>query len=101
MRMASKKVDIEVHNLAEDEAQASQLRTGQPVSLVQREEFPELQVLSAGGSLIGLISDIPQVERLVTGTAVIRSLRKQQGLLVHVLIRVTYPESDSAPQPGT
>lgn len=98
MRMASRKTDIEVHSLAEDEAQASQLRTGQPVSLVQREDFPELQVLSAGGSLIGLISDIPQVEQLVTGTAVIRSLRKQQGVLVHVLIRVTHPES--APQPG-
>ena len=98
--MALKKTDIEVQSLAEDEALASQLRTGQPVSLVQREDSPELQVLSAGGSLIGLISNIPQVEQLVTGTAVIRSLRKQQGLLVHVLIRVTYSESDPAPQPG-
>lgn len=97
--MASKKTDIEVQNLARDEALAGQLRTGQPVSIVQRDS-PELQVLSAEGSLIGVIAEPSNKQQLLAGSAVIRSLRKQQDLLVHVLLRVTHPEPNAAPQQG-
>ncbi|CAK0780273.1 hypothetical protein CVIRNUC_004994 [Coccomyxa viridis] len=90
--MASRKTDIEVQRLVADEALASQLRTGQQLRLVQVEDSPEVQIYSDQGSLIGVVVDSPIKEQLVTGAAVIRSLRKQQNLLVHVLIRVTYPE---------
>ena len=99
--MASRKSDIEVQSLVTDEALASQLRTGQQVRLVQVEDSPEVQIHSDQGSLIGVVVDIPIKEQLLTGTAVIRSLRKQQKLLVHVLIRVTYPESHATPRQGT
>ncbi len=97
--MASRKTDIEVQDLARDEALAGQLRTGQPVTIVQRDSA-ELQVLSAEGSLIGVIADPPSKQQLLAGSAVIRSLRKQQDLLVHVLLRVTHPEPNAAPQQG-
>ena len=97
--MASRKTDIEVQDLARDEALAGQLRTGQPVSIVQRDSA-ELQVLSAEGSLIGVLADLPSKQHLLAGSAVIRSLRKQQDLLVHVLLRVTHPEPNAAPQKG-
>ena len=99
--MASRKSDIEVQSLVTDEALASQLRTGQQVRLVQVEDSPEVQIHSDQGSLIGVVVDCPIKEQLLTGTAVIRSLRKQQKVLVHVLIRVTYPESNAAPRQGT
>jgi len=99
--MASRKTDIEVHKLVKDEVLAGQLCTGQPVSILQREDSPELQVLSAEGSLIGVIADPSNKQQLVTGTAVIRSLRRQEDLLVHVLLRVTHPEPNAAPQQGT
>ena len=98
--MASRKSDIEVRSLATDEELASQLRTGQQVRLVQVEDSTEVQVLSDKGSLIGVLLDLAVKEQLLTGTAVIRSLRKQQNLLVYVLIRVTYPESHAAPRQG-
>ena len=97
--MASRKTDIEVQDLASHEALAGQLRTGQPVSIVQRDSAG-LQVLSAEGSLIGVIPDPPSKQQLLTGSAVIRSLRKQQDLLVHVLLRVTHHEPNAAPQQG-
>ena len=99
--MASRKRDLEVQSLVTDEALASQLRTGQQVRLVQGEDSPEVQVHSDQGSLIGVVADSPVKEQLESGTAVIRSLRKQNNLLVHVLIRVTYPESYAAPRQGT
>lgn len=99
--MASRKTDIEVHKLVRDEVLAGQLCTGQPVSILQREDSPELQVLSTEGSLIGVIADPSNKQQLVTGTAVIRSLRRQEDLLVHVLLRVTHPEPNAAPQQGT
>lgn len=99
--MASRRIDIELHRLAKDEVIASQLRTGQPVSLVEREDSPELQVQDAEGLLIGVIAEPSNKQQLLTGTAVIRSLRKQQGLLVHILIRVTFSDTNTAPQQGT
>ena len=98
--MASRKSDIEVHSLATDEELASQLRAGQQVRLVQVEDSPEVHIHSDQGSLIGVVVDSPVKEQLVTGKAVIRSLRKQNNLLVHVLIRVIYPESHAAPRQG-
>ena len=99
MCMASKKIDIEVQSLARDEALAGQLCTGQPVSILQRDS-KELHVLSAEGSLIGVIANTSSKQQLLAGSAVIRSLRKQQDLLVHVLLRVTHPEPNAAPQQG-
>ena len=99
--MASRKSDIEVQSLVTDEALASQLRTGQQVRLVQVEDSPEVQIYSNQGSLIGVVVDFPIKAQLLTGTAVIRSLRKQQKVLVHVLIRVTYPEFHASRRQGT
>ena len=99
MCMASRKTDIEVQDLVRDEALAGQLRTGQAVSIVQRNS-PELQVFTAEGSLIGVITKLSSKQQLLTGSAVIRSLRKQQDFLVHVLLRVTHPEPNAAPQQG-
>ena len=99
MCMASEKIDIEVQDLASDEVLVAQLRTGQVISIVQR-DAPELQVLTADGSLIGVIPNSASNQLLLTGSAVIRSLRKQQGLLVHVLLRVTQPQPSALPRQG-
>jgi len=95
--MAAQKLDIEVSDLSDHQEAALKLHTGEEVSIICPEGSAQLQVQNKAGEQIGLL--IPKVNDsnktlLTRGKAVVRSLRKQRGSVLQVLLRVT----DSLPQ---
>ena len=95
--MAAPKIDLEVSDLSDHQETAAQLQTGVEVCIISSGESPEFQVHTKAGQLIGrlIAKDESHRELLTRGRGVIRSLRKQQGTVLQVLLRVT----DAPPQP--
>lgn len=98
--MAAQKLDIEVSDLSDHQEAALKLNTGEEVSVTCPEGSAQLQVQNKAGEQIGVL--IPKGNAgskplLTRGRAVVRSLRKQQGSVLQVLLRVTL--CDSLPQP--
>lgn len=95
--MAFPKIDIEVSDLSDHQETAAQLQTGVEVCIICSGESPEFQVQTKDGQLIGRLVAKEENHRvlLTRGRGVVRSLRKQQGTVLQVLLRVT----DAPPQP--
>ncbi|CAL8468843.1 g8384 [Coccomyxa elongata] len=95
--MAAPKIDIEVSDLSDYQETAAQLQTGVEVCITSSRESPEFQVQTKAGQLIGRLVAKNEHHRdlLTRGRGVVRSLRKQQGTVLQVLLRVT----DAPPQP--
>jgi hypothetical protein len=92
--MAARKVDVEVTHL--DDATA--LQTGERVSIEDAGDGARLVVKNKAGQQIGNLSSKEESVRhfLRSGTAVVRTLRKQQGAVLQVIVRVTEVPSQPA-----
>lgn len=87
--MALQKVDVSIADLTQHQEAASQLRIGEQVSVSQAEGSSTWLVQSQAGTQIGLINEASDRELLTRGSAVVRSIRRQEGAVVQVLLRVT------------
>ncbi len=95
--MAAQKVDIQVTDLSDHQESVTQLHTGEEICIICSAESAQLQVQTKAGQLVGILvtEDENTRQLLKRGRGVVRSLRKQQGAVVQVLLRVT----DAPPQP--
>ena len=98
--MASRKADIHIGDLTEHQQAAGQLRIGEQVTISQAEGSSSFTVHSASGQHLGLITEAADRELLLSGTAVVRSIRRQEGTVVQVLLRVTQAPPAPKPAPG-
>ena len=98
--MASRKADIQIGDVTEHQQAACQLRVGEQVTILQAEDTSSFTVHSVSGQQLGLISEAANRELLNSGTAVVRSIRRQEGAVVQVLLRVTQPPPAPKPAPG-
>ena len=95
--MAAQKVDVQVTDLSDHQDTAASLHIGEEIFIVCSTQGAQLLVKTKAGQLIGSLvtEDETTLELLKRGRGLVRSLRKQQGSVVQVLLRVT----DAPPQP--
>jgi hypothetical protein len=96
--MVLQKVDVSIVDLTQHQEAASQLRVGELVFISQAEGSSTWLVQSQAGTQIGVLEGSGDREFLSRGNAVVRSIRRQEGAVVQVLIRVT--QASPAPKSG-
>ena len=88
--MTAQKVDVEISDLSKYQLGAGCLRTGEEVNITLEKTSSQLQVHAKQGQQVGVIKDEKHRELLINGVAVVRSIRRQQNLVVQLLLRVTH-----------
>ena len=87
--MALQKLDIEIGDLTQHQEALRSLCVGDQVTTSESEGAPHRLVHNQAGEQIGTVKE-PGKEGLSSkGTALVRSIRRQEGTVVQVLLRVT------------
>ena len=89
--MAARKADVEVTRVSDHQEAAAQLQIGEEVCITCAGEGAQLIVQNKTGQQIGVINvDQKELKDLLTsGAAAVRTIRKQQGTVVQVVVRAT------------
>lgn len=95
--MALQKLDVEIGDLTQHQDALFGLGVGDQVTTSESAGNPHRLVHNQVGQQIGTIKATSNQEVLSKGTALVRSIRRQEGTVVQVLLRVTA----APPRPAT
>ena len=98
--MTGQKVDFIVEQPEELQESAIELKAGMQVQLINDEATGRSQVYCQGQALGHMPTDQQQQLRGSSCTYAVRSIRKQDGKIVHILVRAVMPSSEVKRLPG-
>ena len=87
--MACQKLDVEIRDLTQHQEALTRLCVGDQVTTSESAGAPHRLVHNQAGEQIGTVQTTGNLELLSKGTALVRSIRRQEGTVVQVLLRVT------------